>query len=213
MASRDEEYVLNLARLTFYKHYFGKILTALIIALGINLVLIAGFIIVKTQKVEREYFAYDHQTGRMTPLVPMNTPYLSQGALLTWVVDCVTSTNTYDFVNYQKQFQQNSQCFTKKGWDDFAAAVERAGTLENVKAQRLVASAVATGAPIVTREGIKNGAYAWQIELPIIVTFQGGQAGRSVATQKLLVNLLVTRLPTYESKTGVGIEQYVGQER
>jgi len=213
MSSRDDEYVLDLSKLTFYKHYFGKILTALIIAIAIIFVLAAGFILVKTQKVEREYFAYDPQTGRMTPMVPMNVPYLAQGALLTWVVDCVTSTNTYDFVNYQKQFQQNSQCFTQRGWEDFTAAIEKAGTLANVKSQRLVASAVANGAPIITREGVKNGAYAWQIELPITATFQGGQAGRTVVTQKLLVNLLVTRLPTYESKMGVGIDQYVGQEK
>lgn len=213
MSERDTEYALDLAKLTFYKHYFGKLLTALILALVVIGLLVAGFIIVKTQKVEREYFGIDSQNGRLVPIVPLGDPYLSQGALLTWFVDCTTSTNTYDFVNYQKQFQQNAACFTGRGWEEFTAAVLRTGTLEAVKSQRLVASAVANGAPVITREGIRSGAYSWEIELPVTVTFQGGQAGRSLVTQKLLVTAVVSRISTSESKYGVGIDHYVAQEK
>lgn len=213
MSERDDEYVLNLSRLEFYKKYFGKVLTAVIIALGVIGVLVTGFIIVKTQRVEREYFGLDSQRGTMVAMVPLGEPYLAQGALLNWFTECVNSTNTYDFVNYQKQFQQNSQCFTKQGWDEFTAAVARAGTLDNVKTQRLVGSSVANGAPVITREGIRGGAYSWEIELPVMVTFQGGQGGRSLVTQRLLVTGVVSRVPTFESKYGVGIAHYVAQEK
>lgn len=213
MLDRDKDYVLDLAKLTFYKHYFGKLLSVLIVSLVVIGILVAGFIIVKTQRVEREYFGIDSQTGRLVPIVPLGDPYLAQGALLTWFVECATSTNTYDFVNYQKQFQQNSQCFTSRGWEEFNAAVARAGTLENVKAQRLVASSVPNGAPVITREGLRGGAYSWEIELPVTVTFQGGQAGRSLVTQRLLVTAVVSRVPTHESRNGVGIDHYVAQEK
>lgn len=213
MASRETDSVLDLSRLTFYKHYFGKLLTALVVALVVIGILVAGFIIVKTQRVEREYFAIDSQSGRLTPIVPLGDPYLSHGALLTWLVECVTSTNTYDFVNYQRQFQANSQCYTLRGWEEFNAAIARAGTLDNVKSQRLVASAVANGAPVITREGIRRGAYSWEVELPVTVTFQGGQAGRTLVTQRLLLTVVVSRVSTTESKNGVGIDQYVAQEK
>lgn len=213
MAHRDNDYVLDLTKLAFYKKYFGKLLTALIVSVIVIGILVAGFIIVKSQKVEREYFGIDSQSGRMVPLVPLGDPYLAQGALLTWFVECVTSTNTYDFVNYQKQFQKNSQCFTGHGWDEFNSAVARAGTLESVKTQRLVASSVANGAPVITREGLRGGVYSWEIEMPVMATFQGGQAGRSLVTQKLLVTAVVSRVPTYESRNGVGIDHYVAQEK
>ncbi len=213
MAERDNDYVLQLAKLTFYKHYFGKLLIALIIAIVVIGILVAGFIIVKSQKVEREYFGIDSQSGRLIPIIPLGEPFLSQGALLSWFVECASSTNTYDFVNYQKQFQQNASCFTGRGWEEFTAAILKAGTLDTVKAQRLVASAVANGAAVITREGIRNGAYSWEIELPLTVTFQGGQAGRSLVTQKLLITAVVSRVSTSESKNGVGIDHYVGQER
>ncbi len=213
MSPRDKDYVLDVNKLTFYKHYFGKLLTALIVSLVVIGILVAGFIIVKTQRVEREYFAIDSQSGRLIPIVPLSDAYLSHGALLTWFVECVTSTNTYDFVNFQKQFQQNSQCCTSRGWEEFNAAVARAGTLENLKTQRLVASSVANGAPVITREGIRNGVYSWEVELPLMVTFQGGQAGRTLITQRLLVTAVISRVPTYDSKNGVGIDHYVAQEK
>lgn len=212
-SSRDEDYVLSLAKLAFYKHYFGKVLIALIVAIIVIGVLVIAFIVVKNQRVEREYFGVDSQTGRMTPIIPLNEPYVSQASLLTWTVECVTSANTYDFVNYQKQFQRNSQCFTKEGWDQFMSAMERAGTLNTVQNQRLVAASVANGAPVITREGLRRGAYTWEVELPVTVTYQGGQAGRSTITQRLIVTLMISRIPTYESKYGVGIAQYVAQEK
>lgn len=211
--SRDEEYVLSLARLAFYKKYFGHLIWAVIIAIAVIGILVAAFVVVKNQRVEREYFAVDSQTGRLVPMVPLSEPYISRPALLTWVQECVTGANTYDFVNYQRQFQQNSQCFTADGWQQFMTAVERAGTLETVKSQRLVAGAVANGAPVITREGLRKGTYTWEIEFPITVTYQGGQSGRTTISQRLLVTLMVSRVPTFEKKEAVGIAQYVGQEK
>ncbi len=213
MAARDHQYILDLSRLAFYKQYFGKVLWALIGATALTALLVLALIFTTVRKVDREYFGIDSQTGRMVPLVPLGEPYLSSGALLNWFVECVTSTNTYDFVNYQKQFQQNSQCFTARGWEEFNMAMSKSGTLETVKEQRLVASSVAHGAPVITREGIRGGAYSWEVELPVTVTFQGGQAGRSLLSQKVLVTAVVSRIPTYQSRNGVGIDHYVAQEK
>lgn len=212
MSARDDDYVLDLTKLQFYKKYFGKILTALIMALVTIVVLMIAFVFVKTQRVEREYFAVDSATGRMIPLVPLGEPYLDQGALLNWFKQCVHSTNTYDFVNYQGQFQNNSQCFTKEGWAEFTAAVTRAGTLELVKTQRLVGSS-SSGAAVITREGIRRGVYSWEIEMPLTVVFEGGQGGRQRIVQRLLVTAVVSRVPTFERREGVGIAHYVAQEK
>ncbi|MDH0342002.1 DotI/IcmL/TraM family protein [Chromobacterium haemolyticum] len=211
--SRDDEVAISLSRLAFYKKHFGQMVIANMLATVVIGILVVGFVVVKNQRVEREYFAVDSQTGRMTPIVPLSEPYITQSALLNWAQSCVNDANTFDFANYQSQFQKNSQCFTPDGWEQFMVAIERAGTLETVKSQRLVASAVSAGALVITREGLRKGAYTWQIEYPITVTYQGGQAGRTTITQKMLVTLMVSRVPTYEKKEAVGIVQYVGQEK
>jgi intracellular multiplication protein IcmL len=125
----------------------------------------------------------------------------------------VVDANTYDFVNYRTQFQEHSACFTPEGWQQFMTAVERSGNLETVKNSRLVASAVEQGAPIVTNQGLRKGVYSWEIQFPILASYQGGQGGRGTASQKLLVTLLVSRVPTSSYKEGVGIVQYIGEEK
>jgi len=211
MASSRDEYVLNLERLQFFKKYFGPLLWTLFAALVVIAILIGAFVIVKTQKVEREYFAVEN--GRLTKMVPLGEPFLLQSDLLNWAKKCVTSANTFDFVNYQKQFQENSACFTPEGWEQFMGAVEKSGNLETVKTQRLVASSVEQGAPIITREGLRKGVYSWEVELPILVTYQGGQGGRGTISQRLLVKLLISRVSTAVYKEGVGIVQYIGAEK
>ncbi len=210
---REQDYVLNLARLQFYKKYFGTALLMALLEAAVIALLSGAFIWVKSQQVEREYFAVDSQTGRIIPLAPLSHPYLSDSALLTWAQQCITDANTYDFVNYQKQFQRNAQCFTAQGWKQFMVALERSGTLATVKTQRLVAQAIASGAAVITRSGPYRGVYRWEIEQPVTVTYQGGQAGRVRLTQRLQVTLRIARIPTYASKQGVGIVQYVAQEQ
>lgn len=211
--AQPDEHVLNVSQLQFYKRHFGALILTLLVSLIVIALLVGAFVVVKTQDVRREYFAVDTETGRLTPIVALTQPYVSTAALLTWVVECVTSANNYDFVHFRDQFQRNRACFTSAGWDQFMAAVDRSKTLETVKTQRLVASAAANSAPVIVNEGIRRGAYTWQIEVPITVNYQGGQAGRAVFTQRLLVTVLISRIPTYESKHGIGIAQYIAQEK
>ncbi|TAM07676.1 MAG: type IV secretion protein IcmL [Rhodanobacter sp.] len=209
----DPKIVLDLSQQVFYKRHFGRLLTALMV-LGIsNVVLCAGFIWRESQHVDRQYFAVEQGTGRLIRLAPMNEPHLQGANLLTWLQTCVTQANTYDFVNYQSQFMKNKDCFTREGWQQFQAAMDRAGTLQTVRNQRLVASAVADGAPVIAQEGLLNGAYTWMIQIPVTVTYQGGEAGRGSSTQHLLVKTLVSNVPAWASKEGVGIAQYVATER
>lgn len=209
----DPRPVLDLSQLAFYRRYFGVVLMiALVLAMAV-IVIAAGFIWVKGQKVDRQYFTVEQGTGRLTRLVPMGEPHLQGANLLTWLQGCITQANTYDFVNYRQQFMKNQACFTTEGWQQFQSAVERAGTLKTVQTQRLVASAVADGAPVIVQEGLLHGAYTWMIQMPTTVTYQGGDAGRGLLTQRLLVKVLVSNVPTWQSKEGVGIAQYVATER
>ncbi|TAL63645.1 MAG: type IV secretion protein IcmL [Burkholderiaceae bacterium] len=209
----DPKYLLDLTKQAFYKRHFGSVLVALMVLAISNVVLMGGFVWVKNQRVEREYFAVEQGTGRLIRMPSMAEPHLVGANLLTWVQTCITQANTYDFVNYQAQFMKNKDCFTTEGWSQFQSAMERAGTLDVVKNQRLVATSVANGAPVILQEGLFNGAYAWQIQIPITVTYQGGQGGRSMVNQQLMVKALVTNVAPYISKEGVGIAQYIATER
>lgn len=205
--------MLDLTKFAFYREHFGKLLIALIGSMVVIVVLVVAFVVAKNQKVEREYFAVDTKTGRLTPIVALGQPFVSQQALLQWMGECVAGANSFDFVNYQRSFQQASTCFTPDGWEQFMAALEKAGTLATVKAQRLVVQGTQAGAAVITRQGVLNGVYTWQIEVPLLISYQGGQAGRGAINQNVIATVLVKRVATTESEQGVGIAQYVAREK
>ncbi|MCC9290259.1 DotI/IcmL family type IV secretion protein [Pseudomonas aeruginosa] len=206
----DDEQCLDLSRLQYYKNYFGKLLSAVIFSIALNFVTGGAFVWVQTRDVEREYYGQDSVTARLTEMVPLSEPFVSPERLLDWTDECVGGANNYDFVHWHEQLQRNSQCFTPHGRSMYMEALDRCGNLDLVKKERLVTSALPLPAPVVTNEGMRRGVWTWQIEVPYIVSYQGGQGGRSVATQKSLVTQLVSRVNPIESRDGLGIAQYLG---
>ncbi|CAJ4322448.1 Macrophage killing protein with similarity to conjugation protein [Burkholderia pseudomallei] len=212
MDEPNPRYVLDLKMLAFYEKWFPVLIYTILAAVVAVAVLTAGFIVVKSQKVEREYFGTDGK-GHLIPMVPLGEPYLDDGALLTWAQKCVTQANNFDFVHYREQLQASSVCFSDDGWQSFQVALAKSGNLDMVKSKNLISSGVVTRAPVVTKNGRRNGQYLWQVQMPLLVTYQGGQNGQAQLTQRLLVTLTIGRVPTYINENGVGIEQYISEER
>lgn len=211
----EQEYLAKLGMLGFYKHYFGRLVWSLIIAMAIIACLGAWIVYLSNQAVhgKREYFAVDSKTGRLTPMAPLGEPYISDGALLGWFRDCVVQANTFNFAEFREQFTRASACFTTDGWNGYADALTKAGSVKLVREGKLIAVGESAGAPVITNKGVRRGVYTWQIEQPLTVTFQGGQGGRTVTSQRVVVKGLVQRVPTYEKDNGVGIAQYVAKEQ
>lgn len=206
--------VLNTAALQFYARHFKTLVTANLVAMFIIAGMFAWHVFSERREVSREYFGVDFKTGRMVRVIPLNQPYLSNQSLLTRVQECIQQANTYDFVNFQRSFQTASSCFTDGGWNAFATELDRVGTLRAVQKQRLVAQAVATGVPVITGQPMeRNGILTWVVQMPVRISFQGGEGGRGLATQNLLITATVQRVPEYENQYGIGIVSYIAEER
>lgn len=205
---------VNAAALRFYSKHFGTLAICLVAMIVLNAGLIAWHMFQERREVDREYFGLDFKSGRMVRLIPLGEPYLSNQSLLTRVKECIQDANTYDFVNYQKTFTKTSECFTDDGWAAFITELNRVGTFKAVKSNRLVAQAVANGVPVITQPGhLRGGVLTWEIQMPVQVKFVGGEGGRGLATQNLLVTATVQRVPEYKNEYGIGIAQYVAEER
>lgn len=204
---------IDVAKLAFYSRHFGKLVTTVLVLVVLVFVMFGWNVFKERREVTREYFGVDFKTGRMVRLVPLNEPYMQKPAMLSRVQECVQGANTYDFVNFQQSFQAISTCFTDGGWNAFAQELERVGTLKAVRRQRLVTQAVATGVPVIVGEQLRGGVLTYTIQMPIRVSFQGGEGGRGLATQNLLVTATVQRVPEYENQYGIGISAYTAEER
>lgn len=195
-----------ITRNEFYRDGYRTLLrVAFIEAIAIVGLIVVIVAIVNAYQPENRYFATT-EDGRVVPMVPLAEPNLSRPALLSWASQSVTETLTFGFNDYRRRLQESSRHFTRTGWTSFVKALQDSGIIEAVETNRQVVSAAPRAAPTILSEGLQNGRYMWQIEMPMMVTYVFGQQQRSVSMN---VRLTIVRVPKLESPNGVGIEQWV----
>ncbi|HOO81482.1 MAG TPA: type IVB secretion system apparatus protein IcmL/DotI [Alphaproteobacteria bacterium] len=195
-----------IVRNEFYRDGYRSLLRlALLQGLASLGLLGAMYFVIQVHQPENRYFATT-EDGRLVPMVPLNEPNLSTPALMSWVAQAATEVMTFGFNDYRRRLQESSRNFTRRGWESFTGALQRSRIIEMVEANQQVVTAAPQGAPIVVSEGIVAGRYQWQIQMPMLLTYQSGARTR---TDKLLVTIVVVRVPRLESPNGVGIEQWI----
>lgn len=195
-----------LVRNEFYRDGYRTLLRVAFIE-GIVILGLLGviFAIIGAYQPENRYFATT-EDGRLVPMEPLSQPNLSNPALLSWAAQSVAETMTFGFHDYRRRLQESSRFFTRRGWGSFVQALQESGMIEAVEQRRQVITAAPRAAPTILSEGILNGNYTWQVELPMMVTYQLGQEQRNMS---MTVRLLIVRVPKLESPNGVGIEQWI----
>lgn len=200
----DDVLQLVRSRNEFYRDNYKKILGLLLASVFIALIQGIGIIYLLTHPPAPKYFATDGQ-GRIIPLVPLDQPYLSDAVVTQWINVAVVSSFTFDFVNYRSQLQSVSSYYTPQAWQNFLEQLQSSGNLSTVISNRMMVSAVATGAPVISRQGRIENVYAWRIHLPLLITYQGTQ----VTQQNVVASVLVVRVSTLTNPKGIAIAQLV----
>lgn len=192
-------------RNTFYRDGQHKLIAVFLVSVIANIMLAALLIYIITHPPTPKYFATS-SSGRITPLFALNEPNTSDNAVVQWSSVATMAAYSYNFVNYRTELEAASGFFTGAGWDQFMAALRDSNNLDAVKSKKLVVSAVVTGAPVILKKGLLSDRYAWRIQMPLLVTYQSAS---EFTQQNLNVTLLVTRIDTLNSPTGIGIAQFI----
>ena len=192
-------------RNNFYRDGQRRLILVLLVSMLANFVLAGIFFYIISHPPAPLYFATSIN-GRITPLIPLDTPNQSDASVLEWANVAATAAYTYNFVNYKTELVASSGFFTPEGWDQFLTALKGSNNLDAVVAKKLVVSAVATRAPVILKSGPLNGVMAWQIQMPILVTYQ---SVNEFTTQNNVVTMLVVRVPTLNTPSGIGISQFI----
>ncbi len=194
----------------FYRDGYRSLLKMTLIQSLVILGLIgAMYYVIRVHQPQHFYFATT-EDGRLIPMVPLGQPNLSTPALMSWVAQATTEVMTFGFNNYRRSLQESSRNFTKRGWESFTQALERSRMLEMVEANQQIITAAPKGAPILTSEGLVAGRYEWNVQIPLIMTYQ---SSAQTFTRNTLVTVVVVRVPRLESPNGVGIEQWISEAR
>jgi len=201
---------LVILRNNFYRDNYRRLM---LVCLGLIL-MVAGLgywaFYERTHQPLPQYFATTYD-GKLIALKPVNEPNLNDNQLLQWATEAAVSAYTFNFVNFRKALQDVRIYFTKMGYTNFLKALKDSNNLEAVQNRKLVVSATPTGAPVILKKGIYNdgsatGVYGWTVQLPMEVDYQGAT---EPFKQRIVLTMLITRVPTLESPSGVGIASFV----
>jgi intracellular multiplication protein IcmL len=196
-------------RNNFYRDNYRRVLFVLLLLVITNVILALGAVHVIKNPPVPKYFATSDE-GRLTPMHPLSAPVMSTTSLTEWAARAATGAYTFDFVNYRKSLQESSTYFTASGWRSFENALVSSNNLKLVLTKKLVTTAVAQGAPVVLKRGVLNGAYSWQVQLPILVTYQSASMN---VRQPMLVTMLIRRVDVSNNPSGIAIAQYIASSQ
>ena len=151
---------------------------------------------------EPRYFAA-REDGGVIPLVAVSQPFLTDVQITNFAVEAVTAAMTMDFANWREDLSEASGYFEKPGgWRNFLAALEKARILDFVRERNLVTTAVANGA-VISGSGLDGrGRHSWTVQVPLSLTYQ---SSNERTAESHLAEIVVSRVPTWESPAAVGI--------
>lgn len=189
----------------FYRDGFYKVIFSLL-AISIAIVfLVVLSLYVHFTKPEPVNFVADNE-WRILPPVPLNQPYLSTADLTQWVSEVLPTAFTFDFVNYSKYLKNAAQYFTENGWNKFLEQVNVYANFNTVQNSKLFINSDPAGAPFILSQGLLDGKYAWWVQMPLTLQYINAD---KVTNTDLVLQVLVTRVPTLNNLNGVGIENIV----
>ncbi|MCY3878967.1 MAG: type IVB secretion system apparatus protein IcmL/DotI [Rhodobacteraceae bacterium] len=157
-------------------------------------------------KPEPRYFAA-RENGGILPLVPVSVPFLSDGEVTNFAVEAVTRALTMDFANWRSDLSGAAHYFERPvGWNSFLDALEGSGMLSYIRENRLVSTAVANGAVVVSSGPDGSKRYGWTVQIPLTITYESAS---ELSRDSLIAEASISRLPTWEAPEAVGITRII----
>jgi intracellular multiplication protein IcmL len=175
----------------FYRDGYMAVRLAVMFMLVLNLSLIGLVYFRFTHPPIPQYFATTPD-GRIINEHPLSDPTLSDEAVVQWTANAVHKAFTLDFVHWREQLQSASANFTPDGWTYFSDTLKQSDNLKTLVDLKMVADATVTGAPEVVQKGLVQGHFAWNIRLPMLITYSNGQ---KTISQPVKVTVIVVREP------------------
>lgn len=193
----------------FYRDGYRKSMSALLLSLMVNMVLLGLVVFQFLTKPAPVYFA-TQTNGSLIEIQPLTEPLVRQETLLTWATRAAVTAYSFNFVDWQNDLNNAQQYFTATGFKNFVDALKASGNLDTVVAKRLVVQATVVDVPRIIQQGLIQGRYAWKIQIPMLVKYTSASED---LRQPILVTMLIARVPTTQYPEGIAIAQFVVQDR
>lgn len=193
----------------FYADGFRSLLKVVVweaIAIVVLVVALATVSIIR-----RDRLLAQSQDGRIIEPVTMDKPLYTDDWVLQWASTAVRHIMTFDFNDRKMRWMDNKVYFLDAGWAGFLAADKKSNLSAAVDQSKLVLKTAMDEAPLVTSYGQYEGKFYWQVQIPVLSTYEGNGGYRQ--SYKYLVKLTVMQVPLTEKAQGLGIFAFNSEER
>ncbi len=195
-ASHTEISLLNMQNKTLRGLVSVLALTGTI---GTLIAFVAGYFL---GRVPSHYFATS-PTGQITQIQPLTAPYLTPMAVKAFASQCTQRSYSLDFLNWRRQIESVSDCFTTSGFMGYQNALDESKNLKTIKENRMVQTVHETGPSVIVEHGIgKRGSYYWLIEVPVRIQYES--ESKRIA-QDFLAQIEIERQPVETAPAAIGI--------
>lgn len=204
MAGRYGATETALSRHETWKKGFNRMVIIMMVMVFATLVAVMMSFWAITSKPEPRYFAA-REDGGILPIVAVREPFLTNNQVTNFATEAITRAMTINFANWRQDLVDASSYFTKPdGWDAFVKTINDSGMMDYIVTKRLIATTVANGAVIIESGTNDQGAFYWVVQVPLTVTYESSSATQ---TERLLADLEVVRVPTWEMSQGVAVRR------
>lgn len=211
--NNNDALVLVFSRNTFYRRLYQLALAAFGLSLLAITMLIITLVVLVKNPVHPLYFATDN-VSRLIQITPVAKPNMTADEILTWVEDSVEAAYSYDYMNYPGQLQAAQKYFTSYGWKKYMQALTESNNLVALRERKMIISAKVIQKPTLLKEGILSGSYAWQFQMPVLVTYLlPPYDGTKKFSNALSVSVIVQRQPALQGYKGLGIVQLIASQQ
>ena len=205
MDKRSNGLELVIERNSYYKSGSKSLKVSLLALVVIDMILLFGVVAEVFQPVKPLYFTAT-SNGKILRQYPVSEPVVSDSYVLQWTADKVRLSFSQDYIHWRSQLSKASESFTPYGWKYFISEMKSSNNLNTLVSNSMVSNAVITGAPEIIRKGMINGHYAWNIKVPLLVTYKN--ANKSIPLS-MDVNILVERMPVENYPDRIAINNFM----
>lgn len=207
MSNKRQGIEMVIQRNAFYRDGYGKALLLALLLVVINLFLAFTVVWRSTHPTPPQYFAATAD-GRIIHIHPLSDPTVTNTYVLQWTANAVQKAFSQDFIHWRRQLQNIAPLFTPQGWQDFVSQMKASKNLDTLVQYKMVSNVKITGAPKVIKTAVVNGHYAWEINMPILVTYQNNARSIPMAFN---VTLIVMRMPEANYPDRIAINNFLPQ--
>lgn len=136
------------------------------------------------------------------------------GDILEFSLQAVKRINTYDFLNYKYQWQEEMDVFTDNGWKRYAQQIVDTQLVNAIDGQKIISTFTLSKPPVIADKKVgTDGVYKWIVFLPGTITYfynvnKNGDSATEKNEIQTNIKLYIVRTKLAENPRGIAVDVY-----